>query len=98
RFVELGKADVRDPGEVAAAYDGVMYRAFDLVEAGPDRMGQMLREVIRLFETGVLTPLPLGVWDVRRAGEAFALMSRAKHVGKLVLSVPSIPGASPSEG
>ncbi|WP_457810512.1 type I polyketide synthase, partial [Streptomyces albidoflavus] len=85
-------------GEVAAAYDGVMYRAFDLAEVAPERLGEMLREVIRLFETGVLTPLPLGVWDVRRAGEAFALISRAKHVGKLVLSVPSIPGASPSEG
>ncbi|QPA02579.1 hypothetical protein DI273_01955 [Streptomyces violascens] len=35
RFVELGKADVRDPGEVAAAYDGVMYRAFDLAEVAP---------------------------------------------------------------
>ncbi|MDT0440837.1 zinc-binding dehydrogenase, partial [Streptomyces doudnae] len=39
RFVELGKADVRDPAEVAAAHDGVMYRAFDLVEAGPERLG-----------------------------------------------------------
>ncbi|MCM8556178.1 KR domain-containing protein, partial [Streptomyces sp. STCH 565 A] len=100
RFVELGKADVRDPGEVAAAYEGVTYRAFDLVEAGPDRMGEMLREVVRLFESGVLTRLPLGVWDVRRAGEAFALMSRAGHVGKLVLDVPAATGtaAVPSVG
>ncbi|MBZ6142738.1 KR domain-containing protein, partial [Streptomyces olivaceus] len=94
RFVELGKADVRDPGEVAAAYEGVTYRAFDLVEAGPDRMGEMLREVVRLFESGVLTRLPLGVWDVRRAGEAFALMSRAGHVGKLVLDVPAATGTA----
>ncbi|CAL9641994.1 hypothetical protein SUDANB140_06373 [Streptomyces sp. enrichment culture] len=94
RFVELGKADVRDPGEVAAAYEGVTYRAFDLVEAGPDRMGEMLREVVRLFETGALTRLPLGVWDVRRAGEAFGLMSRAGHVGKLVLRVPAATGTA----
>ncbi|MBZ6296135.1 zinc-binding dehydrogenase, partial [Streptomyces olivaceus] len=94
RFVELGKADVRDPGEVAAAYEGVTYRAFDLVEAGPDRMGEMLREVVGLFESGVLTRLPLGVWDVRRAGEAFALMSRAGHVGKLVLDVPADTGSA----
>ncbi|WP_406150554.1 type I polyketide synthase [Streptomyces sp. NBC_01012] len=90
RFVELGKADVRDPAEVAAAYEGVKYRAFDLAEAGPDRMGEMLREVLRLFEAGVLRHLPTGVRDVRRAGEAFGLMSRAGHVGKLVLSVPAV--------
>ncbi|WP_228123631.1 zinc-binding dehydrogenase [Streptomyces olivaceus] len=40
RFVELGKADVRDPGEVAAAYEGVMYRAFDLAEVAPERLGR----------------------------------------------------------
>ncbi|WDV30570.1 SDR family NAD(P)-dependent oxidoreductase [Streptomyces sp. AD16] len=96
--MELGKADVRDPGEVAAAYDGVMYRAFDLAEVAPERLGEMLREVVGLFRAGALELLPRQEWDVRRAGEAFALMSRAKHVGKLVLSVPSIPGASPSEG
>ncbi|MBZ6107993.1 SDR family NAD(P)-dependent oxidoreductase, partial [Streptomyces olivaceus] len=93
RFVELGKADVRDPGEVAAAYEGVMYRAFDLAEVAPERLGEMLREVVELFGTGALELLPRQEWDVRRAGEAFALMSRAKHVGKLVLSVPSAPAA-----
>ncbi|WP_430523586.1 beta-ketoacyl synthase N-terminal-like domain-containing protein, partial [Streptomyces qinglanensis] len=40
RFVELGKADVRDPGEVAAVYEGVMYRAFDLAEVAPERLGE----------------------------------------------------------
>ncbi|WP_224308942.1 acyltransferase domain-containing protein, partial [Streptomyces olivaceus] len=94
RFVELGKADVRDPGEVAAAYEGVMYRAFDLAEVAPERLGEMLREVVELFGTGALELLPRQEWDVRRAGEAFALMSRAKHVGKLVLSVPPAPAAS----
>ncbi|MFG2684415.1 SDR family NAD(P)-dependent oxidoreductase, partial [Streptomyces sp. NPDC048392] len=93
RFVELGKADVRDPGKVAAAYDGVMYRAFDLAEVAPERLGEMLREVVELFGTGALELLPRQEWDVRRAGEAFALMSRARHVGKLVLSVPSAPVA-----
>ncbi|WP_432108397.1 KR domain-containing protein [Streptomyces sp. AA1529] len=93
RFVELGKADVRDPGEVAAVYEGVMYRAFDLAEVAPERLGEMLREVVGLFETGVLELLPRQEWDVRRAGEAFGLMSRAGHVGKLVLSVPPAPAA-----
>ncbi|SFS90617.1 type I polyketide synthase [Saccharopolyspora flava] len=88
RFVEMGKTDVRDPAEVAAAHGGVRYRAFDLAEAGGVRLGEILREVVGLLEKGALQPLPVSVWDVRRAGEAFAVMSRAHHVGKLVLTVP----------
>ncbi|QKW05118.1 SDR family NAD(P)-dependent oxidoreductase [Streptomyces sp. NA04227] len=89
RFLEMGKTDVRDPQEVAAAHPGVTYQAFDMVEgAGPDRIGEMLAELARLFESGALSPLPVRSWDVRRAGEAFRFMSQAKHVGKIVLTVP----------
>src|SRR6202000_905505 len=28
-FLEMGKTDIRDPGEIAAQYSGVRYRAFD---------------------------------------------------------------------
>ena len=88
RFIEMGKADIRGPEEVAAAHPGVSYRAFDLQEAGPERIQQMLKELIGLFEAGVLTHLPISTWDVRRAPEAFRLMRESKHTGKLVLTVP----------
>ena len=32
-FLEMGKADPRDPAAVAAAHPGVDYRAFDLLDA-----------------------------------------------------------------
>ncbi|GDY50739.1 hypothetical protein SVIO_013620 [Streptomyces violaceusniger] len=51
----------------------------------------MLAEIVSLFERGGLEPLPARVWDVRRAPEAFRFMSQARHVGKLVLSVPAAP-------
>jgi len=54
RFVEMGKADVRDAERVAAEYPGVRYRAFDLMEAGPERIAVMLGEIVALFERGVL--------------------------------------------
>ncbi len=87
RFLEMGKTDVRDPVEVAAGHGGVEYRAFDLVEAGPDRIREMLLELVELFEEGVLEPLPVTVWDVREAVQAFRFMSQARHVGKNVLRV-----------
>ncbi|WP_373920581.1 type I polyketide synthase [Streptomyces rapamycinicus] len=90
RFIEMGKTDVRSADEVAAAYPGVAYRAFDLVEAGPERIGEMLTEIVGLFEQGALKRLPTRVWDVRRASEAFRFMREARHVGKLVLSVPAV--------
>ncbi|MEE1943420.1 SDR family NAD(P)-dependent oxidoreductase, partial [Streptomyces sp. TRM 70361] len=84
RFVEMGKADIRDPDSV----EGRTYRAFDLSEAGPERIGQMLDEVLALFARGVLTLPPVRTFDVRRAPDAFRFMSQARHVGKVVLSVP----------
>ncbi len=88
RFVEMGKTDIRDPERVAAEHPGVAYRAFDLGEAGPQRIGELLAEIVALFERGVLEPLPLRAWDVRRAPEAFRFMSQARHVGKIVLTLP----------
>ncbi|WP_234377240.1 type I polyketide synthase [Streptomyces sp. TP-A0356] len=95
RFLEMGKTDVRDPGRVAADHPGVEYRAFDLVEAGPDRIGEMLGVLVGLFERGVLRPLPMAVWDVRRAPEAFRHLSQARHIGKVVLTLPTTPDAAP---
>ncbi|WP_320068416.1 type I polyketide synthase [Micromonospora sp. RTGN7] len=89
RFVEMGKSDVRDAGVVAAAHPGVTYRAFDLNEAGGARIGQLLAELLALFESGVLTPLPTRVWDARQARQALRHISQARHVGKVVLTVPA---------
>ena len=88
RFVEMGKTDIREPSAVAAAHPGVAYRAFDLGEAGLERIQQMLVELGALFERGVLRPLPIRSWDVRRAPEAFRFVAQARHVGKVVLSIP----------
>ncbi|WP_223839899.1 type I polyketide synthase, partial [Nocardiopsis deserti] len=89
RFVEMGKTDIRDADEVAADHTGVAYQAFDLMEAGPDRIQHMLSDVLELFERGVLHPLPITAWDVRQAPDAFRYLSQARHVGKVVLTVPS---------
>ena len=64
------------------------YRAFTANEAGPERIQEILREIVALFERGVLTHLPLRAWDVRRGVEAFRFMREARHVGKIVLTVP----------
>ncbi|ETB09031.1 hypothetical protein P863_13240, partial [Mycobacterium avium subsp. silvaticum ATCC 49884] len=92
RFIEMGKTDVRDPDVVAQRYRGARYRAFDLMEACPDRTAAMLAEIVGLLRAGVLTPLPLKTFDVRCASAAYRYVSQARHIGKVVLTVPSGPG------
>jgi polyketide synthase 12 len=87
RFLEMGKADIRDAAEVAERHH-VDYTAFDLVEAGPDRIGEMLTEVLALFDQGVLRLPPITTWDVGSAPDAFRHLGQAKHIGKVVLTVP----------
>ena len=91
RFLKMGKTDRRDAEEVAERYPGVSYRAFDVMEAGPDRIQEMLAELVDLFERGVLECLPLRIWDVRRAVDAVRFMSQGRHVGKNVLMLPAPP-------
>ena len=48
----------------------------------------MLADVLALFRDGVLPLPPLRCWDVRQAAEAFRFMSQARHIGKIVLTMP----------
>ncbi|WP_052407896.1 type I polyketide synthase, partial [Allokutzneria albata] len=87
RFLEMGKTDIREQAEIDEQYPGVQYQAFDLNEAEASRVASMWAELIELFDAGVLKPLPIKTWDVRRAPEAFRFISQAKHIGKVVLTV-----------
>lgn len=88
RFVEMGKTDIRSAAEIARTHPGVDYRAFDLVEAGPERIGQIFDELLPRFERGELPPPVRTVLDVRRAREAMRVMSTGGHVGRIVLTMP----------
>jgi polyketide synthase 12 len=87
-FLEMGKTDIRDAATVAAAHPGVRYRAFDLFEAGADGVAEILSGVAALGRTGVLKPLPVSTWDVRRAPAALRHLSQARHIGKVVMTMP----------
>ncbi|MGW6894274.1 SDR family NAD(P)-dependent oxidoreductase, partial [Streptomyces chartreusis] len=88
RFVEMGKTDIRDADEVRADH-GIDYTAFDLIDAGPDRIAEMWAALLELFERSALSPNPVTTFEMGRAPEALRLLGQAKHVGKVVLRVPS---------
>ncbi|MEU8220982.1 type I polyketide synthase [Micromonospora taraxaci] len=89
RFLEMGKTDIRDADQIAEQYPTVAYQAFDLMQAGPERIQQMLSNIMELFEQGRVRPLPVTSWDVRQARQALRYLSQARHTGKIVLSVPA---------
>jgi polyketide synthase 12 len=89
RFIEMGKADIRDAEQVARDHPGVEYRAYDLFRgAGPDRLAEMLAELLALFEAGKLRHAPIRAWDVRHAAAAFRYLGDGRNVGKVVLTIP----------
>ncbi|MET7339625.1 SDR family NAD(P)-dependent oxidoreductase, partial [Nonomuraea sp. NPDC005650] len=88
RFIEMGKTDRRDPADVAVTHPHVRYRSFDLMDAGHERIGGMLAEMLELFTSGGLAALPVRCWPVQQARQAFRHMAQARHTGKIVLTMP----------
>ncbi|MFJ4735976.1 SDR family NAD(P)-dependent oxidoreductase, partial [Streptomyces sp. NPDC088770] len=85
RFLEMGKTDIREDDSVP---DGITYQSFDLAYVDPEAIAAMGRELTELFAAGHLHPLPVRAWDIRHARDAFRHMSMARHIGKIVLTVP----------
>jgi NADPH:quinone reductase-like Zn-dependent oxidoreductase len=90
RFIEMGKTDVRDPNEVAAAHGG-LFTGVRPAAAGPGRDRPHARGAARPVRGRGARPLPAACWDVRRAPEAFRYLSQARNVGKVVLTMPAPP-------
>ena len=98
RFVEIGRADIRDAREVAEQYSGVRYHVFDPFELGAEALGNLRGAVADLVHSGQWPRIPLRGWDIRNIREAFRLMSTGRHTGKHVVinpaSMPAVRGGT----
>lgn len=92
RFIEIGRIDPRDAAQVASEHPMVRYRRFVLSMTDQDLVRRMLAELVLLFNEGALRPLPVTTWELGCAREAFRYLSQARHVGKVVLTIPDGPG------
>ena len=93
-FVELGKAELWTPAQVAALRADVRYVAVALdalILAEPAQVGAMLcREVAAL--AGGAACLPVRRFPFAAATGAFRVIQGARHIGKLVLARPLLRG------
>lgn len=88
RFLEMGKIDLRDQSWIDDNHPGVTYTVYNLPEAGPDRIHEMLVSIAALFTEGKLKPLPLRTFPMTNTSDALRFIAQARHVGKVVL-IPS---------
>jgi acyl transferase domain-containing protein/acyl carrier protein len=91
RFVELGKRDIYRNAHVGLApfQRNLSFFAVDLDRMSrerPDRVGRMLDDIMDSFRAGALTPLPITEFPVSRVTDAFNLMARSAHTGKVVIT------------
>ncbi len=92
RFLEISKRDIYENTQIGLRpfHKNLSYFAIDLARMAaerPDFFGALLCEVMQQFEDGSLEPLPLTVFPISEAVEAYRYMAQAKHTGKIVLSL-----------
>jgi 8-amino-7-oxononanoate synthase len=91
RFVEIGKVGIWSSEQMQANRPDVAYFPFDLLDLSqgqPTLIAAMLQELMALFQQGQLKPLPLVTFGIEQAADAFRYMAQAKHIGKVVLTLP----------
>ena len=93
RFVELGKRDILSdsPLGLAPLLRNVSLHVVDLVGlqlSRPQESAALLREVLDEFAAGRLKPLYCTTHSLAEATDAYRTMAGARHIGKLVLTVP----------
>jgi malonyl CoA-acyl carrier protein transacylase len=91
RFIELGKIDIWDDRKVQELRPDASYFPFDLGEEyqkNPDLLPSLFAHLLSGFADGSLKPLPMKVFPLENTVDAFRFMAGAKHLGKVVLTMP----------
>ncbi len=92
RFVEIGKVGIWSQDQVAEKRADISYYPFDLLEVSqrePNLIATLFAELRKQFMEGKLQPLPHKVFPITQADAAFRYMAQAKHIGKIVISLPA---------
>ena len=92
RFVEIGKRDIYADASLGLLpfAKNLAFHSFDLIRLCQERpalAGELLQAILGQIADGKLTLPPCREFDVTQAADAYRLMARAQHIGKLVLTV-----------
>ena len=91
RFIELGKRDYYENTKIGLrpfrnniSYFGV--DADQLMSERPTLTRRLFGEMMRLFDEGVLHPLPYHAFEAEDIVDAFRYMQQARQIGKIVIT------------
>ncbi|HTD55483.1 MAG TPA: SDR family NAD(P)-dependent oxidoreductase, partial [Silvibacterium sp.] len=92
RFIEIGKRDIWENSRIGMRpfLKNLSLFAVDLAQAVEDRrpmVASMFAEVMEMFQQDIFEPLPARIFPVSEAADAFQLMARGGHIGKIVLNL-----------
>ena len=91
-FLEISAVNAWQPEQVAEFNPELSYSLINLAQTNqehPELMREMMNDLMRLFETGELKPLPHKVFPINESIGAFRYMQQARHIGKIVLTMPA---------
>jgi len=102
RFLELGKRDFYENTAVGLRpfRNNLSYFGIDsdqILATSPALTKQLFDEVMALFRSGDLYPLPYTRFEADQVVNAFRYMQQARQIGKLVVSYTNRPSASIAE-
>lgn len=91
RFLEIGKRDIWSKEKMKNERPDIDYHIIaldDISQKNPEIIQQMLKELMPLFEQEILKPLPITLFPIEEAIQAFEYMQTAKQIGKVVIEIP----------
>jgi acyl transferase domain-containing protein/acyl-CoA synthetase (AMP-forming)/AMP-acid ligase II/acyl carrier protein len=94
RFLEIGKAGVWQPEQIAELKPDVAYSIIDLIQVSeqqPQLIQSMLKELMQQFQpqserSRSLQPLPCKTFSSPQVQEAFRFMQQARQIGKIAIA------------
>ena len=93
RFVEMARRDILSEEEMAAVRPDVAYSILELdvlKKTEPVWVGRVLRQVMERLSAGELKPVVHSRWPLAEAGAALSFMRSARHLGKIVVTLPPL--------
>lgn len=88
RFLEIGKRDILNNSQLGLRVFEKCLSFFAInVDRNLPNFNDLWREVVQHFQEGNFNPLPHRVFPISSLAGAFKYMARAKHIGKIVVSM-----------
>ncbi|HLF25323.1 MAG TPA: type I polyketide synthase [Anaerolineae bacterium] len=96
-FLEIGKRGIWSHEQVEQLGRAIDYHVIylgDVCQSDPPLIHSLLQRLADAAGSGALPMLPVRVFPLEQAQAAFRFMAQAKHVGKIVISLPAIQPTS----